>query len=427
MFFRLRATILKDIRILTRDRVGLTIMFVMPIVLAIVITAVQNSTFELVNDNKIPLLLCNRDSGDQGRQLESAVEKLGLFAVKKADPSLSDEGIAGRMQEKDALVAIVIPRGYGASVEARSAVVAAQALASFGAGGDSTKKAAPPIANVLLFYHPVLQQSFRASVQGALKSAMQLVESRSLLQSIYVSLNDKSMPAAFEQQIVMNQSGITEIPVSRNGNRNIPNASQHNVPAWTIFAMFFIVISLGSSVVREKQNGSFLRLKTLPTSYLVALASKQLTYLAVTLLQTAVIFSIGVWLFPRMGLPALNLPSDGWGLLVVTLVCGWCAVSYAICIGVFADTQEQANGFGAVSIVLLAAIGGILVPSFAMPASFQGVIKVSPLHWCLEAFYGLFLEGGKLKDVLLNILPLLGITLLVQALTLYRLKRKNLI
>ena len=54
-------------------------------------------------------------------------------------------------------------------------------------------------------------------------------------------------------------------------------------------------------------------------------------------------------------------------------------------------------------------------------------MKLSPLHWCLEAFYGLFLEGGKLKDVLLNILPLLGITLLIQMVTLYALKRKNLI
>jgi ABC-2 type transport system permease protein len=62
-----------------------------------------------------------------------------------------------------------------------------------------------------------------------------------------------------------------------------------------------------------------------------------------------------------------------------------------------------------------------------MPASFQGLMKLSPLHWCLEAFYGLFLEGGKLKDVLLNILPLIGITLLTQIITLYSLKRKNLI
>ena len=76
---------------------------------------------------------------------------------------------------------------------------------------------------------------------------------------------------------------------------------------------------------------------------------------------------------------------------------------------------------------MLAAIGGLLVPSFAMPESFQGVLKLSPLHWCLEAYYGLFLEGGKLKDIILNILPLLGITVFIQLIALYGLKRKNLI
>ena len=135
--------------------------------------------------------------------------------------------------------------------------------------------------------------------------------------------------------------------------------------------MFFVVISLGSSVVREKLNGSFVRLKTLPTNYLLALLSKQLTYLFVTMAQAAVIFAIGIWLFPSLGLPKFNLPADLPGLFIVTFICGWCAVSFAICIGVFAQTQEQANGIGAVSIVLLAAIGGLLVPSFAMPDSFQ--------------------------------------------------------
>ena len=61
--YKLWATIIKDLQILTRDKVGLIFMFVMPIVLAIVITATQNSTFELVNKNKVPLLLCNKDNG----------------------------------------------------------------------------------------------------------------------------------------------------------------------------------------------------------------------------------------------------------------------------------------------------------------------------------------------------------------------------
>ena len=37
----------------------------------------------------------------------------------------------------------------------------------------------------------------------------------------------------------------------------------HNVPAWTIFAMFFVVISLAGSIVPEKLSGSFYTFKNL--------------------------------------------------------------------------------------------------------------------------------------------------------------------
>ncbi len=102
-------------------------------------------------------------------------------------------------------------------------------------------------------------------------------------------------------------------------------------------------------------------------------------------------------------------------------------MSYAICIGVFAQTQEQANGIGAVSIVLLAALGGLLVPSFALPASFANLIKISPLHWALEGYYTVFLEGGRMKDIMLNLLPLWAITILLQFISFAGLKKKNLV
>jgi ABC-2 type transport system permease protein len=331
------------------------------------------------------------------------------------------------MHEKDALIAIIIPPDFSARIEAKAAATASKALNNFGLQTDTVKADTGSLQPISLLYHPVLQESFRQSIQGALRSTLQMVQSKEVLKSIYYSLNETELPDSLEGEIINNQAVINEIPISRDGSKTIPNATQHNIPAWTIFAMFFVVISLGSSVVREKLNGSFVRLKTLPTNYLLALLSKQITYLFVTLAQAAIIFAIGIWIFPSLGLPKLNLPADLPGLFIVSFICGWCAVSFAICVGVFAQTQEQANGIGAVSIVLLAAIGGLLVPSFAMPVSFQYIIKLSPLHWCLEAYYGLFLEGGKLKDILLNILPLLGITVLIQLIALYGLKRKNLI
>jgi ABC-2 type transport system permease protein len=331
------------------------------------------------------------------------------------------------MHKKDVLVAVVIPSGFSDKIAATATNIASNALKDFDLHKDSVKDNVKSVYPLTLYYHPVLQESFRESINGTLKGTLQLVQSKQIVRSLYLSLNEKQIPDTLENEIINNQIPITQIPVLRDGSREIPNATQHNIPAWTIFAMFFIVISLGSSVVKEKLSGSFIRLKTLPTNYLTALLSKQITYLLVTLVQAAVIFSIGAWLFPLIGLPALNLPHDLTGLIIVSLICGWCAVSYAICIGVFSQTQEQANGFGAVSIIILAAIGGLLVPSFAMPASFKPVLNLSPLHWCLEAYYGLFLEGGKLKDVLRNILPLLGMVVLIQLITLYGLKRKNLI
>ena len=425
--FKLWSTILKDIRILTRDKLGLIFMFVMPVVLAVVITAVQNSTFEMLNTNTVPMLICNRDTGDGGKQLEAAITKVGMFDLKQVTPNVTEKEISDRMHAKDAVIAIIIPADFTQKIKQKSDATAKKALRNFGMQTDSIKPDSGTIQPITLLYHPVLQESFRHSIQGALRSSLLVVQNKEVLKSLYFALNETALPDSLEKDLMSSQVAINEIPVSRDGSRDIPNASQHNVPAWTVFAMFFIVISLGGSVVREKLNGSFIRLKTLPTNYLVAIISKQLTYLFVTCIQAAVVFSIGIWLFPSMGLPKLNLPADITGVIIVTLVCGWCAVSYAMLIGVFAKTQEQANGIGAVSIVLMAAVGGLLVPSFAMPESFQFVMKMSPLHWCLEAYYGLFLEGGKLKDVLLNIIPLLGITFIIQLITLYGLKRKNLI
>ena len=411
-----------------RDWLGLTLMFVMPVLLVLIVTGMQSGTFELVNKNKVPLLLCNRDTGAASRQFIHAVDTIGLFEVHEIPGTQNEEMIRERLYRKEALLAVVLPEDFSAQVGARTRVLAGKALKSFGledsiSGGSVNPSAAP----LILYYHPVLQESFRRSAEGTLYSALQLVESRQLLKTIYFSINEKELPDSLENQLLSNREKISEIPVSRSNSRKAPSVTQHNVPEWTIFAMFFVVVSLGSGIVRDKRNGSIIRLKTLPTSYMVAILSRQITYLVVTMAQTVLIFAIGVWVFPLVELPRLDLPGDWLGVALVSVLCGWCAVSYAICIGVFAETEEQANGFGVVSIVILAAIGGLMVPDFALTGPFRTAMKFSPLHWCLDAYYGLFLEGGKLKDVWSNVLSLVLIIAGLQGIALWGLRRKNLI
>lgn len=425
--FKLWATIVKDVRVLLRDKVGILLMFIMPVALVIVVTSIQNSTFELMNKNKLVLLVSNQDTGKLSPQLIQSINNIGMFRVQELPKGSDSAAVNAKLHDKVAELAIIIPPDFSAKVGARAKASANKALKSFGLEGDSVKTNISASDPINMYYNPVLQEQLRLSVQGGLKSALQIVESRETLRDLYMSINDKPLPAKLENEMLSSKTEINQVPVSRNGNRLIPNATQHNVPAWTIFAMFFIVMSLGGSVVREKVSGSFIRLKTMPTNYLIGLLSKQITYLGVTMIQALVIFAIGVWLFPLMNLPALNIPADITGLILVTVLTGWCAVSYAICIGVFAKTQEQANGFGAVSIVILAAIGGLMVPSYVVSGPMKALVNFSPLHWCIEAYYDLFLQGGKLGDVIANIIPLIAITLVLQLVTVVGLKRKNLI
>ncbi|GAB2986771.1 ABC transporter permease [Mucilaginibacter puniceus] len=425
--FKLWATIKKDVRILLRDKVGISLMFVMPIILVVVVTSIQNSTFQLVNKNRLPILIANQDTGQSSKQLLTAIGEIGMFKVTELPKNSNPKAIADAMHRQDAMLGITIPANFSAKVKEKADNVSGRALTSFGLEGDTTKKTVGNVEPLTLYYNPILQESLRLSVKGALQSALQMVESRETLRTLYFALNETELPADMEKDMLDNRTVINEEPVSKDGTLQTPNATQHNVPAWTIFAMFFVIMSLGGSVVREKVSGSFIRLKTLPTNYAVGLLSKQLTYLGVTMLQALVIFGIGIWLFPFLGLPALNLPADLSALIITTIICGWCAVSYAICVGVFSQTQEQANGFGAVSIVILAAVGGLMVPSFAMQGTFRSAANLSPMHWCLEAYYSLFLQGGKLADVMNNLIPLFAITLVIQFITWLGLKRKNLI
>jgi len=424
---KLLATIQKDVRILLRDKMGLLLMFAMPVLLVVIVTSIQSSTFDVVGKNKIELLVCNKDSGRLSKEFIHALDTSGIFKILYINQTSNEKNIADEMHAKDIVIGVVINSSFTQQIEIKAKSNAGKALTSFGLEGDTVTENIINSNYLDLYYNPIIQQSLKLSIQGALNSTIQIIQSKETLKDLYFSINEKSLPDSLQQQLFTNNTNIKEIPLSNNNEKVILNATQHNVPAWTIFAMFFVVMSLGSSIVREKNSGSFVRLKTLPTNYFIALLSKQIVYLKVTFLQAFLIFIIGIYLFPFIGLPTLHLPHDILGLIIVTLICGWCAVSYAMCVGIFANTQEQANAFGAVSIVILSIIGGLMVPSFIMPASFKSIMSISPLHWCLQAYYGLFLEGGSLKDVSTNILSLLTITIVLQAIALLELKRKKFI
>ena len=52
---KLLASIVKELQLLAHDKVGLLLLYLMPVVLVFIITVVQDSAFKLVNDNQLEL------------------------------------------------------------------------------------------------------------------------------------------------------------------------------------------------------------------------------------------------------------------------------------------------------------------------------------------------------------------------------------
>jgi len=135
--------------------------------------------------------------------------------------------------------------------------------------------------------------------------------------------------------------------------------------------------------------------------------------------------AVAVFLFPHLGLPALNLNFSLMLMSVVALFCGFAAIGYGILVGTIAKTQEQSAPFGSTSVIILAAIGGVWVPVFAMPRIMQVIAQCSPMNWGLNAFYDVILRNAGILDVLPEITLLFLFFILTTTIALFYDKKKR--
>jgi ABC-2 type transport system permease protein len=164
--------------------------------------------------------------------------------------------------------------------------------------------------------------------------------------------------------------------------------------------MFFIVIPFASAMIREREDSSLDRLLTMPCSYTTIMISKVAVNLVICFLQFTLIMAMGVYLFPLVGLPALDISGRMAGLAVMALAAAFAAVGYGVAVGTIAKTHQQAAIFASISVVILAAIGGIWVPVFIMPPFMRELSVASPLNWGLNGFYDILVRNASLAQVI---------------------------
>lgn len=418
---KLWASTYKEMLLLLRDLGGIAILFVMPMLLLVVITLVQDSTFKTISDIKIPVLLVDNDKGEVSKNIIDNLSESNSFQIlqKDTEEEAKEAVFAGKYQ-----LAIVIPESLSTSLQKKVNQNVEGILSKFGLEEDSllVEKETIPVKEVRLYFDPATQVSFKSSVKNGIDKMISKIETQSIYKAFQSELGEDEDESIFDTE---NFIAFKEILPTKNNEEIIPNSAQHNVPAWTLFAIFFIIVPLSINLVKEKNQGTFVRLRTQPVNYATVLGGKTIVYLGVCLIQFTLMLLVGIYLFPAIGLPGVDVTGKLPLLYVVALFSGLAAIGLGLLLGTIAKTQEQAAPFGATMVVILAALGGVWVPVFVMPKFMQLISKISPMNWGLEAFYDVFLRNVSFVKILPEISLLLLFFLLTILIAIIYNRSKN--
>lgn len=413
----------KEFLLLKRDFGGLIILFLMPLVLVITITIIQESTAQQIFNSQLSVLVIDNDKDDLSKSIIYNLNQNKLLkVVDQIDGVLVIETKANDLVlQGEYKLAIVIPEGLTENLNTKVSQNVSKILDQFELGEEKdTKDKGVSSQQIKLYFDPTLQISIRNAIKNSIDKMVSKIET----QSVYKAFKDE---LEIEEDVFDNKEFVAflEINPQKNNVEIKPNSVQHNVPAWTLFAIFFIIVPLSINMVKEKSQGTFVRLKTNPISYATILGGKVVVYLAVCLIQFILMLLVGLYIFPYLGLPNFEVNGSYLLLFLVAIFSGLSAIGIGILIGTIADTQEQSAPFGATLVVILAAVGGVWIPVFAMPKMMQLFAQISPMNWGLNCFYDVIIRDNSFVEIMPELL-LLGLFFAgMLAISIYYDKAKN--
>lgn len=408
---RFLAAIKKECLILLRDKAGLAILFVMPLLLITIMSLIQDAPFKDYKENKIPIVYVDNDKDSLGSIIKKGLINSGIFSVitEINEETASDESIKQAVAKGDFRLGIIIPEGATNTMNKNVENRVGKMLAGFGMGKKDSTVFQPDSIQLIILFDPAAKIAFRSSVSSALDKFITRTEMETMLRIFSQKLGEasrikqeasiESRPLITLKEIQANDSKVAEL---------LTNSVQHNVPAWAIFAMFYIVIPLASSMIKEREEGSALRLLLIPGSYMTSLYGKIFIYTTVCLIQFFLMMLVGIYFLPLLGLPAFEIGTNFIALMLMAISCALAATGYGFMVGSIFNSHHQAMVFGSVSVVILAAIGGVLVPVYVMPGIMQSISIISPLNWSLNGLNNVFLRQTNLSEILPDILKLTG-------------------
>ena len=385
---QLWSAIRKECQLLLRDVHGLALLFLLPTLFIVIMSLALQDSYASRSGAGIPVSIVDLDQTETSADVISRLSESEAFAFTLADApeDATAETIAS---ETDARFVITLPAGLEDGLL------------------EQTEDAVP----VPLFVTADVDRRTEAVFTALLRETMSRLKVEQVLTYLVEDAGqqvDDFNSSAFDTPVEISYAGGPQTD-------RRPSAVQQNVPAWLVFSIFFVAIPFSNTFITERELGVQRRLQTTELGIAHQFAGKFVPYFVINMLQVALMLAVGVWIVPLFGGERLELLGNPFAIALVGAAISCAALSLALLIAVISRTTEQATMASGLGNILLAAIGGVMVPRFVMPAAMQSISDWSPMAWGVDGFLKLLLENGSFGDIMGPVAKLVGFSVVMIA------------
>ncbi len=171
---------------------------------------------------------------------------------------------------------------------------------------------------------------------------------------------------------------------------------------------FITALTSATLLVRARETGVLRRALTAPVSSRSIVVGVGAGWLVLALVQTSIIVAVGALAF---GVDWGD-PVAATALVVVFALVG---AGAGLLLGSALDSENTAGAASAPVALVLAAIGGCMVPVEVFPEGLRTVSKVTPHYWALESWKELMFDGAGFGDIAPQLGVLVGFAVVLLA------------
>lgn len=172
-------------------------------------------------------------------------------------------------------------------------------------------------------------------------------------------------------------------------------------PSAMLWGVLACAASFAITMVRERTQGTFARLKVAPIARFHILAGKGAACFAAVIGVNVLMIALGL---------ALGMRPGNYLLLALAVVCvACCFVGIMMLMSVIGRSEEAVGGAAWGANVTMALFGGGMIPLAFMPPVLQTFSHFSPVKWGVLALEGAIWRGFSLTEMLLPCAVLIAI------------------